>query len=75
MEKPKLCCCFTSIVFIELYSTVVFLLIRTTWDDRITSKVGVWGILRNGGILVMGDDFEMGDRYHFTDYVSGVFAK
>ena len=44
-----LCCCFTWIVFIKLNSTVVFLLIRKTWDDRFTGKMGGWGILRNGG--------------------------
>ena len=35
--------------FIELNFTVAFLLIRKTWDDRFTVKVGEWGILRNGG--------------------------
>ena len=40
MEKPMLCCCFTWIVFIELNFTVAFLLIRKTWDDRFTGKMG-----------------------------------
>ena len=48
MEKPVLSC-FTWIVLIELNFTVAFLLIRKTWDDQFTVKVGVWGILRNGG--------------------------
>ena len=48
METPMLCCCFTRIVFIELNFTAVSLLIRKTWDDQFTSKVGGWGILRNG---------------------------
>ena len=48
MKKPKLCCCFTWTVFIELNCTVTFLLIRKTWDDQL-----VWGIFRNGGILLM----------------------
>ena len=64
MKKPTLCCCFTWIVFIELNFTVAFLLIRKTWDDRFTGKVGGWGILKNGGgdpsnggiILKWGDD-------------------
>ena len=61
MKKPTLCCCFTWIVFIELNFTVTFLLIRKTQDDRFAGKVGGWGILRNGEILVMArDDFEMG---------------
>ena len=47
MKKPKLCCCFTWIVFIELNFAVTFLLIRKTWDYRFASKVGGWGILRN----------------------------
>ena len=34
MKKAMLCCCFTWIVFIELNLTVVFLLIRKTWDYR-----------------------------------------
>ena len=59
MKKPTLCCCFTWIVFIELNFTVAFLLIRKTWDDQFDGKIGRLGILRNGGILVMGDDFEM----------------
>ena len=50
MEKPVLCCCFTWIVFIELNFIGAFLLIRKTWDDRFTGKVGGgWGILRNWG--------------------------
>ena len=61
MKKPTLCCCFTWIVFIELNFTVAFLLIRKTWDGRFAGKVWGWGILRNGGILVIeGHDFEMG---------------
>ena len=53
MKKPTLCCCFTWIEFIELYFTVAFLLIRKTWDDRLTGKLGRWEVLRNGGILLM----------------------
>ena len=34
--------------------------VRKTREDRFAAKVGGWGILRNGGILVMGDYFEMG---------------
>ena len=49
MKKPTLCCCFTWIGFIELSSTVVFLLIRKAWDDWFVSKMGGWGILRNSG--------------------------
>ena len=49
MEKPVLCCCFTWIVFIELNFIAAFLLIKKTWDDRFTGKVGGWGILRNWG--------------------------
>ena len=61
MRKPTLRCCFTWIVFIELNFTVAFLLIRKTWVDGFASEVGGWRILRNGGgILVMGDDFEIG---------------
>ena len=33
MKKPTFCYCFTWIVFIELNFTVVFLLIKKTWDD------------------------------------------
>ena len=58
MKKPTLCCCFAWIVFIELNFTVAFLFIRKTWDDRFVCKVGKWEFLRNGGILVMGDDLE-----------------
>ena len=53
MEKPVLCCCFTWIVFIELNFIAGFLLIRKTWDDRFTVKVGVWGILKNGGGMIL----------------------
>ena len=60
MEKPMLCCCSTWIVFIELNFTAAFLLIRKTWYDGFAGEVGGWGILRDGGILVMGDDFEIG---------------
>ena len=59
-EKPTLCCCFTWMLFIELNFTVAFMLIRKTWEDRFAGKVAGWGILKNGGMLVMGDDFEMG---------------
>ena len=52
MEKPVLCCCFTWIVLIELNFTVAFLLIRKTWDDQFIVKVGVWGILKNGGMIL-----------------------
>ena len=44
-----LCCCFAWIVFIQLNFTVVFLLIRKTWNNGFASKVGGWEILRNGG--------------------------
>ena len=60
MKKPMLCCCFAWIVFIQLNFTVVFLLIRKTWNNGFASKVGGWEILRNGGgggILVMGGGF------------------
>ena len=53
VKKPTLCCCFTWTVFIELNFILAFLLIRKTWDDGFVGKVGGWGILRNGGILVM----------------------
>ena len=44
----------------EFNFTVAFLLIRNTWDGRFVGKVGGWEILRNGRILVMGEnDFEM----------------
>ena len=51
MKKPT----FMLLFYIELNFTVAFLLIiRKTWDDRFSGKVGGWGILRNGGgILVM----------------------
>ena len=48
MKKPTLCCYFTWTLFIELYFTAAFLLIRKTWEDRFAGKVGGWGILRNG---------------------------
>ena len=54
MKKPTLCCCFTWIVFIELNFTVAFMLIRKTWDEGFAGKVGGWGILRNGAILIIG---------------------
>ena len=53
MKKPMWCYCFTWIVFIELNFTVASLLTRKTWDDRFAGNVEGWGILRNGGILVM----------------------
>ena len=60
MEKPVLCCCFTWIVLIEPNFTVASLLIRKTWDDQFTVKVGVWGILRNGGMgLCFSVTFQM----------------
>ena len=31
------------------------MLIRKTWDDGFADKVGGWGILRNGGILIIRD--------------------
>ena len=39
MKKPNLYYCFTWIVFLELNFTVVFLLIRKTWDDIFADKV------------------------------------
>ena len=65
MKKPTFYCCFTWIVFVELIFTVVFQLIRKTWDDWFVGKVGGLGILRN-----VGDDLEMGGGgwYPFTDY-------
>ena len=62
MKKPTLCCCFTCcfvVLFVELNHTVASFLIRKTWEDQFACKVGGWGILRNGGILIMGDDFDM----------------
>ena len=46
MKTPKLCCCFTWIVFIKPNSTVAFLSIRETWDERFAGKVR-WG---RGGV-------------------------
>ena len=43
MIRPKLCCCFTWIVFIELNLTVAFLLIKKTWDGVFASEVGDGG--------------------------------
>ena len=64
MKKPTLCCCFTWIVFIELNFTVAFLLIRKTWDDQFTGKVGGGGGMRDfkkwGDPSNGWDDFEMG---------------
>ena len=40
MKNPTSCCCFTWIVFIELNFKVAFLLIRKTWNGRLTGKVG-----------------------------------
>ena len=69
MKRPSLYCCFTWIVFIELNFTVVFQLIRKTWDVWFVGGVGEWEILRNeervgggggGEVLVIGDDIEMG---------------
>ena len=42
MKKPNLYYCFTWIVFLELNFTVVFLLIRKTWDDIFADKVKGW---------------------------------
>ena len=61
MKNPMLCCCFTWIVFIESNFAVAFLSIRKAWDDQFAGKMGGgWGILKNGGILIMGGNFEMG---------------
>ena len=54
MKKPPLRCCFTWIAFIELDFTVTFMLIRKTWDDRFSGKVGEGGFQEIRGILVMG---------------------
>ena len=62
IKKPMLCCCFTWIVFIEINFTVAFLIMRKTCDYQFASKVG------DGGFQEMGDDFEMGGWYPFTDY-------
>ena len=52
-KKPVSCYCFKRMVFIELNFTVAFLLRRKTWNDRFASKLGGWGILKNGrGIIV-----------------------
>ena len=53
IKKTTLCCCFTWIVLTELRFTVAFLLLRKTWDNRFSGKVGGWGILINGRILVL----------------------
>ena len=47
MKKPTLCC-FTWIVFIELNSTVAFLLISKAWDGQI---VGTRRCLIKGGMI------------------------
>ena len=68
MKNPMLCCCFTWIVFIESNFAVAFLSIRKAWDDQFAGKMGGWGILKNGGILIMGGNFEMGGGwYPFMD--------
>ena len=41
MKKPTFCCCFTWIVFTEIF---VFLLIRKTWDEQFAGKVRGWEI-------------------------------
>ena len=54
MKKPTLFCCFTDS---KLNFTAAFRLIGKTWKLGMTDlqvKVGEWGILRNGGILVIG---------------------
>ena len=50
MEKPMSCSCFTCVVFIEHNFTDAFLLIRKTWDDEFTAKVGGAGDGGDGGI-------------------------
>ena len=40
MKKPSLCYCFTWIIFIELNFTVVFLVIRKTWEDQF--DIHIW---------------------------------
>ena len=57
IKKPKLRCCLTWVVFIELIFTVAFLLKSKIWKDRFAGKGGGWGILRNGGVLVTGESF------------------
>ena len=47
MKKPTLCCWLTWIVFIELNFTVVFMLIRKTWNGRFVGKGG--GAMGGGG--------------------------
>ena len=49
MKKPKLRCCLTWVIFIELIFTVPCLLKSKIWNDRFAGKGGGWGILRNGG--------------------------
>ena len=78
MKKPHVVVLhFTCIILIiELNFTIAFLLISKIWDGRFVGKMGrtwgdggQWEILKNGGILVMGDDFEMGGAgYPFTNY-------
>ena len=51
MEKPMSCSCFTCVVFIEHNFTDAFLLIRKTWDDEFTAKVGGRGGGGGGGNL------------------------
>ena len=77
IKKPTLSCWFTWIAFVELNFTVTFLFIRKTWDGRFVSKVGGWEILRNGEILVMRDDFEMGGLiplYELSSNVSTIYC-
>ena len=38
MKKPTLCCWLKWIVFIELNFTVVFVLIRKTWNGRFVGR-------------------------------------
>ena len=59
MKKPTLYCSFAWIGFIKLNLKVAFLLLRRSGDGRFLGQVKGWGILRNRGILVMGDDFEI----------------
>ena len=47
----------------EFNFTVAFLLIWKTWDDKFAGKVGGWRILRNRGILIMGDDTPLPAMY------------
>ena len=77
MKKPTFCYCFTWIVFIELNFTVVFLLIKKTWDDGFfdNSVHPLFLLLPGGGGLSVLPNFQKEGLDRISIFRGGLVGK